>query len=326
MCARMQLDVNFIHAFSQISTRLKFKNRQPIGNPSPVWVSGGMAMKKLVTIAPIYMALLVGCAPMQSVSHSGSGNQGQNSNPGTPPPATEPPPLMGNPPPTPTPAPAPVARPSSDPNLTVCAGSSTLKGVDVSDYDLNTNWPSVKSGGLAFTIIKASEGITFVNPLFSGDWVAASAAGLIRGAYHFYHPGDDPLSQANTFLATMGKLAATDLPPVLDWEVSDGVSAATQINNAKVWLQAVEAATGKIPIIYVGVSYWNGLGNPQGFERYPLYLAEYQVTCPHVPPPWSTWSIWQPADTNPVQGVSTAKADQDIFEGTLADLLSFANQ
>jgi lysozyme len=217
------------------------------------------------------------------------------------------------------------ARPSNAANLKVCPGDNAELGVDVSGYDPGTSWPTLKSGGHSYAFIKASEGITYINPLFAGDWAAAKTAGVLRGAYHYFHADDDPVKQATTFLHTIGELGANDLPAVLDWESSDNQTIATQISRAKTWLQLVEAATGRIPIIYVSTSFFNELGNPQGFERYPLFLAEYGVSCPKVPPPWSTWTFWQYSDQGSVTGIKTSDVDHDLFNGTLAQLMQFIN-
>jgi len=219
--------------------------------------------------------------------------------------------------------PLPPPRPSNGPNERVCAGVDSLPGIDVSDYDPGTQWTVVKHSGVDFTFIKASEGIDYTNPYFVQDWAAAPNNGIFRGAYHFFHPKDDPTLQAQHFLKVMGKLQSNDLPAMFDWESNEGVSAAEQIKKAKVWLQLVEAATGKTPIIYVSPSYWNALGNPQEFERYPLFIAHYDVTCPEIPPPWSQWTFWQ-RGTGPAAGVQAAEADLDVFNGSLTQLLQLA--
>ncbi len=221
-------------------------------------------------------------------------------------------------------APSPVPRPSTASNLTVCAHHGVTNGTDVSDYDPNTQWGAVRNGGYQFAFIKATEGSTFKNSLFNSDWAAALSSGVIRGAYHFFHPGDDPKAQAQFFLATIGPLRQNDLPPVLDWEVTDGVSVSTQIQNAQIWLQQVEAATGKTPMIYVDPSFWNQLGNPQEFVHYPLYIANYGVNCPSIPPPWSTWAFWQ-TGIGSVPGLQSVQADLDVFNGILSAPISISS-
>ncbi len=226
--------------------------------------------------------------------------------------AQQPGPVPGSP----STGPTPIPRPSSAPNITVCPHNGTTNGVDVSDYDPSTQWGSVRNAGYSFAFIKATEGVTFKNSLFNSDWAQTQKAGMVHGAYHFFHPADDPQAQAKFFLATMGPLQPSDLPPVLDWEVSDGISASAQIANAQIWLNEVEAATGKTPIIYVDPSFWNQLGNPEQFVRYPLYIANYGVNCPDIPPPWSKWAFWQ-SGVGPVPGIQSAQADRDVFNGFL---------
>jgi len=210
-------------------------------------------------------------------------------------------------------------RPSNAANISVCPSGNVTDGTDVSDADVSTQWTTLKSGGTTFAFIKATEGITFKSPEFDADWSASQKSNVVRGAYHYFHPGDDPTIQAQFFESTVGNLNANDLSPMLDWEVTDGASSAAQIQNAKIWLQHVEAQTHKVPIVYVDPSFWNQLGNPQGFEKYPLFIAHYNVKCPSVPPPWSQWSFWQTGAAK-INGIQAATADVDLFNGVLASL------
>jgi len=213
----------------------------------------------------------------------------------------------------------------SRPDVTVCASGDTVTGLDVSDFDPNTNWPAVQSTGRVFTFVKATEGSTFINRDFASDWVAAKNSGFIRGAYHFYHPNIDAAKQANIFLKTMGTLASSDLPPMFDWEISGGVSAEVQIQGALLWLAQVEAATGKTPIIYVAPKFWKALGDTSAFAHYPLFIANYEVSCPNIPAPWTTWSFWQQG-LGPIDGIQANSGDLDVFNGSLAQLQQFAQQ
>lgn len=219
---------------------------------------------------------------------------------------------------------APVPRPSTSVNVKMCqSGPSTVLGVDVSAWNPNINWPRVKMAGRDFVFIKATEGSSYVSSTFAGDWAEAKAAGILRGAYHYFRPSVDPVEQAEIFLKTMGELDADDLPALFDWEEDDGLSAAIQIERAKTWLLLVEKATGKIPIIYTGPSFWNSLGNPSSFIRHSLFIANYQVNCPWIPAPWSKWTFWQHTDQGIVDG-SPGELDLDHFNGTLEELRRFA--
>jgi len=218
----------------------------------------------------------------------------------------------------------PKPRPSTSLNAKMCqSGPSTVAGIDVSAWNPNINWPRIKMAGRDFVFIKATEGTSYVSGTFPGDWAEAKAAGILRGAYHYFRPGSDPVEQAQIFLETMGELGADDLPALFDWEEDDGISPAVQIARAKTWLLLVEQATGKIPIIYTGPSFWNSLGNPTDFIRHALFIANYQVNCPWTPAPWTTWTFWQHTDQGIVDG-SPGELDLDHFNGTLEELRRFA--
>jgi lysozyme len=204
-------------------------------------------------------------------------------------------------------------------NQIVCQGLETKIGTDVSRYDIDTHWSVAQTAGLSFAFVKATEGVTIVSPLFAGDWGAAKSAGVIRGAYHYFHPADDPVQQAKLFIQTVGTLERNDLPAMLDWETTDHVRPAKQIKRALIWLSYVEAATHKTPIVYVSPAFWNALGNPTAFAKYPLFIAHYGVACPTVPPPWTKWSFWQKG-AGVVQGLHSTRTNIDMFNGSPSDL------
>ncbi|MCZ0900760.1 GH25 family lysozyme, partial [Microcoleus sp. HI-ES] len=125
----------------------------------------------------------------------------------------------------------------------------SIRGIDVSDYQPNVNWPAVARDGIAFAFVKSTEGATFVAQTFARNWAAMKAAGIQRGAYHFFQPASSIQGQIDLFLKTV-KLEAGDLPPVLDVETTGGLSADQLCDRAAIWLEAVEKATLMRPIIY----------------------------------------------------------------------------
>src|SRR5262249_39837308 len=66
-----------------------------------------------------------------------------------------------------------------------------IQGIDASHWQGSINWTSVKNSGKTFAFYKATEGTTYTDPTFAANWAAIKNAGLIRGAYHFGHPGSD---------------------------------------------------------------------------------------------------------------------------------------
>lgn len=207
------------------------------------------------------------------------------------------------------------AEPSSS---SVSAAASTVSGIDVSHYQGEISWPEVVGSGVAFVYIKATQGLTGVDSQFQANWNGARGAGLLRGAYHFYQPGDDPEQQADHFLNTV-PLGEGDLPPALDVEISNGQSAATIIQGIETWLKKVQQSTGQTPVLYTDPSFWATLNTSQ-LGAYSLWIAEYgNLAAPKVPAGWKTWTFWQHSETGTIPGVSTS-VDLDVFQGSLEEL------
>ncbi len=120
------------------------------------------------------------------------------------------------------------------------------RGIDVSHDQGEVNWAEVRAAGMAFAFMKATEGETVVDPKFETNWVQAKQQGLLRGAYHFYRPQDDATTQAHFFLRTV-PFADGDLPPVIDIEVTDGVSASEIVAGLQTWLSVVADSVGHCP-------------------------------------------------------------------------------
>ncbi|MGW4403118.1 glycoside hydrolase family 25 protein [Nonomuraea sp. NPDC004702] len=175
-------------------------------------------------------------------------------------------------------------------------------GQDVSHYQPDHDWAA---SGAAFGIVKATEGATRVDASFARHWADLGAKGKVRGAYHYGHPSNDPIAEADHFLSVVDRQPAAkgDLL-ALDLETADGRSV-TEVNAwAKKWLAHVQARTGVTPLFYSGWNFADEYGH--GLQQYPLWVARYgkgpgQVT---APADWKTWTIHQYADAPVDQNVS----------------------
>jgi lysozyme len=195
-----------------------------------------------------------------------------------------------------------------------------IKGIDVYHGDCPIDWAKVKASGREFVFIKCTEGHNS-DPMFHDSWTKAKAAGLLVGAYHFFHPAQDVDAQVQAFLKTMGPLTPGCLPPVLDWETHE-LSPQEEVQAGLAWLRAVQSATGKAPIIYAGAYYIGDLNNPPALANYPLWLADYRST-PHVPAPFKDYLFWQEDDTEVVPG-HQGQCDCDVFNGSQDQLNALA--
>lgn len=200
-----------------------------------------------------------------------------------------------------------------------------IRGVDVSHLRGSIDWSLVAKEGVAFAFIKATEGTSFIDPQFHANWNGAHAAGLLRGAYHFYVPSADPHQQALSFMRVV-QTGPGDLPPVLDIELPkdprEMVSPSEIVSGIQAWLAAVEQGTGKVPILYTNLNFWAKLG-ATNFGRFPLWIAEYGVDAPKIPEGWKAWSFWQYSSSGSIPGIQ-APVDLDLFQGTLPDLQQLA--
>ncbi|MEN8240341.1 MAG: GH25 family lysozyme [Chloroflexota bacterium] len=198
-------------------------------------------------------------------------------------------------------------------------------GIDVSHYKNQIDWKRVKESGVTYAVLKCTESDNFVDSRFDYNWTQARRVGLIRGAYHFFRPLADPVAQAQHFLRIAGDiLHKTDLPPVLDVEVYPDfikneykrISSRERQQRVKIWLQTVEAATGRLPIIYTEFYTWRDfLGNNMELTRYPLWIANYKVERPKVPAEnWGGrgWTFWQHTNRGVVPGIRDEAACVDL--------------
>ncbi|MEZ0076669.1 glycoside hydrolase family 25 protein [Planotetraspora sp. GP83] len=181
-------------------------------------------------------------------------------------------------------------------------------GEDVSGYESDWDWSASPA---KFGIIKATEGLTFDDSSFARHWDEIAKKGIVRGAYHYGHPGNDPVAEADHFLSVVNAQPAKpgDLL-VLDLETADDQSVA-QVNAwAKTWLEYVKAKTGVTPLFYSGWNFAETYG--YGLADYPLWVANYSEAMGAVTPPadWKSWTIHQYTDAPVDQNVSSLTPDQ----------------
>ncbi|HEX6185391.1 MAG TPA: GH25 family lysozyme [Pyrinomonadaceae bacterium] len=200
---------------------------------------------------------------------------------------------------------------------------SRLTGIDVSHFQGHVDWQAVKAAGCAFAFAKATEGTGVTDPTFAANWAGMKAAGLLRGAYHFYRAAEPAAEQAAHFLSTV-QFAPGDLPPVLDIEVNDGVTGEALVGGVQTWLDAVEPAAGVTPVIYTNTPFWDAHFNNQ-FSAYPLWVAHYTNAPAPSPLPvgWTVWTFWQYSQSLNIGGVA-GPADHDYFNGPLSQLQALA--
>jgi lysozyme len=196
-----------------------------------------------------------------------------------------------------------------------------LEGVDVSHNNGRVAWPRVRAAGTAFAYIKATEGVTFTDPACSRNLAESRAAGIAPGLYHFYHHDVDAQQQAAHFLKVLGTPKSGDLPPALDVEApGDGsgpiaYSASEAERRLSLFVDTVERAIGRTPVIYTYPSAWKEITAnwTRLAARCPLWIASY-ANAPTLVGGWTDYAVWQYTDQGEVDGIGTS-VDRDRFGG-----------
>ena len=204
-----------------------------------------------------------------------------------------------------------------------------VSGVDVAGHQrpggAAIDWRSVGTiGGQDFAFVKASEGEGWKNEFYDEDAKAAADAGLKVGAYHYARPAEDPVAQARYFASVVNAGPATQLPPVLDLEVDEGLGPVQLAAWTQAFLSELEARTGRRPMIYTYRYFWyERMNNTNAFTSYPLWLAAFQNRPPAPVGGWDKLSFWQRSESGRVVGINTP-VDMNIFNGNAAQLGQFA--
>lgn len=206
--------------------------------------------------------------------------------------------------------------------VVVCADGEQRPGIDVSYYQGNINWNAVAQDGIEFAITRVNHG-GFMDPEFDDNWAAIRQVGLVRGAYQYFDAGGDPVAQATTLINKVGMLEPGDLPPVIDVESTDGQGPTAIANNVRTWLDMVEGALGRKPIIYTGSYFWNDNVGTDEFNDHPLWIAHYTSNCPNLPTAWGRWTMWQYTSSGSVAGIG-GNVDRNRFNGPIEALHDLA--
>ncbi len=201
----------------------------------------------------------------------------------------------------------------------------------MSHWQGTIDWAKVAVSGKRFAFIKATEGICptcttyYTDPMYAINRAGANANGIVIGAYDFAQPSTTAgaaVADADFFVNT-ARPAHGDLLPVLDLEVTNGLSAANLQAWVQAWLAEVYARTGVRAAIYVSPSFWSTcMANSTWFATHGyqvLWIAHWTTaSSPTVPASnWggNSWAFWQYTSSGTVPGIS-GRVDLDRFHSS----------
>lgn len=206
------------------------------------------------------------------------------------------------------------------------------------------DFAALKANGIFGIIHKASQGIGYRDPAYAERRVAAQAAGLLWGAYHFLD-SSDPKAQADFFLDCSGATKGDPIMLACDYENSPRQPSLWQCAN---FMREVDSVRPEIQsVLYsgnliretlkpqiAGHQATDMLGIEMFFQQHRLWLAEYGPQ-EKAPSPWcdpiikssdgstpmpapGVW-LWQFTEKGrfaPLQGLT----DGNFFDGTFDQL------
>jgi lysozyme len=202
------------------------------------------------------------------------------------------------------------------------AHAMPIQGIDVSYWQGDIDWDKVRDAGVRFVYIKATEGGDVVDPKFLDNWDGAKRAGIARGAYHFIYWCRPANEQALWFMLNVPP-DPDALPSVLDVEWnSHSKTCASRIDRdlalkkIKIILDAMQAYTGKQPIIYTDPVFHHEVLEGE-FPNYHFWLRSVAAEPKEIYRQRS-WAFWQFTTTGSVPGIA-GKVDRNSFNGTTGD-------
>lgn len=164
------------------------------------------------------------------------------------------------------------------------------------------------TSGLAFVIVKVTEGLNYVNPKHAAQIATGRAKGLVIGHYHFVRPGS-VLAQVPYFLAHANPQAGDVL--CLDWE-DPGVSD----DEKDAWIKTCQkTAPGHRVLLYSNRDFWLNRDHTS-FAGDGLWIADPNVA-PGSPRITAPWLIHQYSEAGGI--------DRDYTPLTPAQLKSWAH-
>jgi GH25 family lysozyme M1 (1,4-beta-N-acetylmuramidase) len=229
--------------------------------------------------------------------------------------------------------------------------ANSAQGQDRSGYQTVGPW-----NGLAFGWTKATEGLTFRDPTFTANWrnMGDTPSMIMRGAYHYFHPSEDAVSQANYFLSVVRGQGLRDGDAlVADIEITVGLDGTLRMSpHAALRSSTLTAGVDSKVVTRAPYSYLDVSGTYDATlvgNSAKAFLDRLQEQCPHNPilvytnldvgsllanctryglciawpedspppsvSPWKDWHFWQWAFSGGYDD-----CDQDAYNGDRAQL------
>ena len=194
-------------------------------------------------------------------------------------------------------------------------------GIDVSHYQGLISWGEVaRDPQVTFVIMKATEASDFVDDRYQYNIREAHRHGLKVGSYHFYRANVDPEAQFRNMMRNINP-REQDILPVIDVELTNGVSNELFVNRLERLCEMVTNAYGARPIIYTGRNFYNKYFDNPKWRHYKFWIAAYTTLQPELGG-HQDYIMWQFTDKSRIQGIrGGVDMSRFVFGHTIDDIL-----
>ena len=260
---------------------------------------------------------------------------------------------------------APRATSSALAATALTAGPDRIDGIDCDSRNAIPTWDGLRADGIHFAMFKATEGRTYVDDGTKAESVPggsfaerrreARANHFLVGSYHYGRASGDLAdapallrAQADNMIGAVGRVLPGDLPPCYDFEEAHNTAdvawrGADWLAPMEAFLDRVETALGRVPMIYTSRRIWRDfLNDDAAFARlgdYPLWVVRWPAESqryaqrltlnPPLPAAWSDWAILQySGDFTPTEFTNAHAAstglDMNVSNGGMSVLRGLA--
>ena len=169
------------------------------------------------------------------------------------------------------------------------SSSKIYQGIDVSHWQGNIDFSFVKRSGIDIVYIKSSEGKSYIDSYFETNYKNAKANGLKVGFYHYVTARSVSAAKEQAlFFARVIAGKSPDCKLAMDFE-DFGNLTIDEINKiSKAFLETLEKETGIEALIYSNAYSAKNIFSSD-LSKYPLWVANYNVSKPSGNGKWQTW-------------------------------------
>jgi GH25 family lysozyme M1 (1,4-beta-N-acetylmuramidase) len=147
----------------------------------------------------------------------------------------------------------------------------SFNAIDISSHQAGINIAAMTT--TQAVIVKATQGLTYVNPYYKKHYDDAKRSGKLVGVYHYFG-GNDPVKEAEFFWHHF-KEHAEEAVPCLDWEPFQNRKFAAGPPVVKAFVQRFYELSGVWPIIYMSKSVCRSYNWEWAAQRCGLWVAQY---------------------------------------------------